>query len=115
MAQISLFDLVYVYAVIAYLSVCNIVKAVDEVCYRSFSGTGCTDKCDFLSRCGKKIYVMQNDFFRNISEIHIIKYHISGKLFVIDGTICLMYMFPCPDAGVLRGFSEDAVFIFCVY
>ena len=52
---------------------------------------------------------MQNDFFRNISKVHIIKYDISGQTDVIYGTIGLVYMFPDPDAGVFGGLSQNTV------
>ena len=57
-SQIILFDLCNIDSVIADLSFLNIVEAVDQVCDRCFSGSGRTDKCQFLSRFCKQTDVM---------------------------------------------------------
>ena len=96
MAQISLFNLVYIDAVISYLAVCYIVEAVDKVGYSSLSCSGGADKGNFLTGCCKKVHIMQHNFHRHISEIHIVKYHIALELFVVHRAVCLMGVLPCP-------------------
>ena len=48
-AQISLFNLVYIDAVISYLAVCYIVEAVDKVSDGSLSSSGGADKGNLLT------------------------------------------------------------------
>ena len=96
MAQISLFNFVYIDAVISYLAVCYIVEAVDKVSDGSLSCSGGADKGNLLTGCCKKINVVQHNFLRHISEIHIIKYHIALEFFVVYRAVSLMSMLPCP-------------------
>ena len=96
MAQISLFNLVYIDAVISYLAVCYIVEAVDKVSDGSLSSSGGADKGNLLTGCCKKIHIVQYNFLRHISEIHIVKYHIALEFFVVHRAVNLMSMLPCP-------------------
>ena len=95
-AQISLFNLVYIDAVISYLAVCYIVEAVDKVSDGSLSSSGGADKGNLLTGCCKKIHIVQYNFLRHISEIYIVKYHIALEFFVVHRAVSLMSMLPCP-------------------
>ena len=63
MAKILLAYLVDVYAVISDLAVRDLVETVQNVCYRSLSGAGGTDKSDFLTGLCVKRYIKQYLFF----------------------------------------------------
>ena len=57
---------------------------------------------------------MKNDLVGVITKIHILQNHVTFQFDIICGTFRLMEMFPCPAAGTFLGFSENAVFLFCV-
>ena len=44
-----------------------------------------------------------------------IRNHITGQLAVFDTAVSLMGMLPCPEAGMLRCFGEDTVFLFRIH
>ena len=54
MTQIIFFDLIDIDTIVADLAVCNIVETVDQIGDRRLSGTGRTDKGDFLARLDDK-------------------------------------------------------------
>ena len=113
--QVGLFDFVDVDAVIADLSVCDVIETVDQIGDGGFSGSGTSHKGDLLARRGVQPDVVQNDFVRIIAKIHIVEGHVSGQLRVGDGALRLMGMPPGPQAGALWGFRQASVRIFfCV-
>ena len=107
MTQIILFDLIDIDAVISYLSICNIIKTIDQIGNRCFACSGGTDKSNFLPRCRKHINVMQNGFFR---KIHIIKNDITFQLHIGCAAVLLVKMFPCPHTGSFTTFHNLSIF-----
>ena len=79
-AEIGLFDLVDIDAVIADFAVCYVIEAVDEVGDRGLARAGRADKGDLLPRLGVQRHIVQNDLIRIIAEVHIVKAHIAAQL-----------------------------------
>ncbi len=103
-AQVILFDLVDINAVIADFSVLNIIKAVDQIGDRCFTRTGAADKGDLLSRRCEHLNIVEHDLVIGITEIHIVKNNITGEFRIGDGAIRLVGMFPCPHTGPFPAF-----------
>lgn len=61
-AQIGLFDLVDIDAVVADLAVLNVVEPVDEVGDGGLTGTGRADKGDLLARTAIQVDIVQDGF-----------------------------------------------------
>ena len=74
--QVCLFDFVDVDAVVANLAVCQIVEPVDQVRDRGLSGTGRPDKRHLFAGLGVQAHIMQHDFFRHITEVHVKELHV---------------------------------------
>ena len=53
---------------------------------------------------------MEHDLIRVITEIDIIKDHVTFQFDIIDTAVCLMGMLPCPHTGTLFGFNDLTVF-----
>jgi hypothetical protein len=112
-AEIRLLDLRDVDAVVADLSVRNVIEAVDKVCDGRFACARCADERDLLAGLCVKRDVMQDGLLRGITKIDVLKLYVTGELRIGDRAV-LMRMLPCPKAGVLVGFGEHAVFLFGV-
>ena len=113
-SQIVFFDLSDVNLIVADLAFLNIVETVDQVGDGRLSGTGGTDKRDFLARLCKQRYVVQNDFFRVVAKINVFEDNASLQLTVINRSVRLMRMLPCPSSGTLFRLGELSVFFFCI-
>ena len=99
-AQIGLFDLVDVDAVVADLAVLNVVEPVDEVGDGGLTGTGRADKGDLLARTAIQVDIVQDGFFRHIAKVYIGKGDVAFQL-VVGGSAVVVRVLPCPDAGAL--------------
>ena len=108
-AEVAFLDFIYVNAIIANLTVCNIIKSIDKVCYSCFACTSCTNKSNLLSRLGIKCYVMQNYLVFNIAKIYIVKLYFSLKLCIGYCSIW-MWVFPSPYSCTLLNFNEFIIF-----
>ena len=109
-SQIGFLYLVYVYSVISYLSVFDVVKAVDKVCYRCLSGSGRSDKSDLLPRLRPKGYIVKHGLAFFICKIHIEEPYISLELGICQSSVTVR-MLPSPEARVLAALGQLPVFI----
>ena len=109
-AEIGLFDLIDVDAVVADLAVRKVVETVDQVGNGRLARTGCADERDLLTGFGVQCDVVQDDLIRIIAEIHIKEADIAADLCIGGGAV-LVRMLPRPDVGLFRGFNEFAVLV----
>ena len=79
-AKVRFFDLVDVDAVIPDFSVLDVVKTVDQIGNGGFSHSGAAHEGDFLTRLGKELDMVQDDFFIAVSKIHIVKHDAALQL-----------------------------------
>ena len=115
-SQISLFNLVYINIIITDLSVLNIIETIDQVCDRCLSRSRRTDKSKFLSRLRVQSQIMKHHVVFRISERHIIKSHVAFQLRICHCAVCLMRMFPCPQACSFFTLRKISLCILlCVY
>ena len=57
---------------------------------------------------------MQNDFFRVVAKINVLEDNASLQLTVINRSVRLMRMLPCPSSGTLFRLGELSIFFFCI-
>ncbi len=100
-AQVRLFDLIDIDAVVADLAIGNVIKTVDQVGDGGLAGTGSAYEGDLLPRLGPQADVVEYDLIRRISEVHIVKDHASLQLGVSNGAVRLVGMPPGPHVGAL--------------
>ena len=108
-AQVRLLDLVHIDAVISDLSVLNIIKTIDQIHDRGFTGARCTDKRNLLSGLRIQLDIMQDDLVVTVAEVNLIKYDISLQLHIGRRIRILVIMLPCPDAGPFLTFMQRPV------
>ena len=109
-AEVRLFDLIDIDAVVADLAVREVVETVDQVGDGRLARARCADERDLLTGLSIQRDVVQNDLIRVITEIHIEEADIAADLRVGGGAV-LVRVLPRPDVGLFRGFSEFAVLI----
>ena len=108
--QVCLFDFVDVDAVVANLAVCQIVEPVDQVRDRGLSGTGRPDKRHLFAGLGVQAHIMQHDFFRHITEVHVKELHVPCHTGIGDRAVPVRVL-PRPHAGAVVGFCQHAVLL----
>lgn len=64
------------------------------------------DKCDFLSRLRVQLYVVEYDLVTRVAEVHAVEYDVAAQLFVVDGAVRLVRVFPCPLSGAGSTFGD---------
>ena len=111
MPEIFLSYLIYIDAVIPYLTVLYVIEAVDKVGDRGLAGSRRAYKGYLLPRKGKHFDIVQHHLFVIVAEINIIKHHISLKLHIGGGIAVLMEVLPGPQIGLLIGLLKLAVHI----
>ena len=113
MTQIVLLNLVYIDAVLADLAGRNIVKPVDKICYGRFACARCADKSNLLSRLGIESYIVKNNLFGIVAEVHILHTHIAHQLGIGDCAV-LVRMLPRTCTSSFLSFNELAVNLLCI-
>ena len=103
-AQVGLFDLVDVDAVVTDLAVLNVVEAVDEV-RDGLAGTGGADKGDLLARTAIEVDVVQDRLLRHITKVYIREGDVAFQL-VVGGGAVVVGVLPRPQAGALGGLHQ---------
>ena len=98
MAQIRLFDLPDIDAIITDGSIRYIIKTIDQIGNGSLSGTSRTYKSYLLARFCIQCNIMKNCLTRIITKIYIFKTHITCQPGISNRSIAVG-MFPCPDTG----------------
>ena len=98
-AEIRLADLVDVDAVVADLTVRDIVETVDQIGDRRLPRAGGADEGDLLARLRIERNVVEYLFFRRVSEIHMLKHHVAAQLHVGGRQIRFVEMLPRPHPG----------------
>ena len=111
-AQIRLLNLVHIDAVVADLSVLDIIKAVNQIGNGCFTRSRGTHKGDLLPRLRIKLHIMEHHLIIIIPEIHAVENHISFKFHIIYGMVRLMFVSPCPAACALRRLHKGAILLF---
>ncbi len=76
-AQIRFLNLIDVDSVIPYLTVLNVIEAVNQVRNRGLTRAGRTDEGNLLSRLCIQLHVMENHLIIIISEIYAVKYDVA--------------------------------------
>ena len=95
-AQGILLHVPHINAVVGDRAGADVVKAVDEVCDRGFSGARGADEGDLLSRLGIQAHITQHLLFRRVAEVHMFKPHIAPQLRELS-----VGGFPRPMAGAV--------------
>ena len=108
-AQVCLFDLIDIDAVVTDLAVGNVVEAVQEVGDGGLAGTCRPDKGDLLPGLCIDRDVVQHDLFGNVTEIDVKETDIPFQLGIGDGAVRLVRVLPCPLAGTLLALGNGAV------
>ena len=75
--QAVLTDIPYINAVIGDQTAFYLVKAIDQVGDRGFSGAGGTNESDLLARLGIETDAVENSLSRHIAEHHIVEPYIA--------------------------------------
>ena len=109
MAQVSLFNLVNIDAVIADLSICDIVKTIQQIRNRGLSCSGRPHESYLLARLRVKRDIAEHRFIGHILKIHIKQAHISLQPCVGHSAVRFMGMLPGPDSGALCAFRQCSV------
>ena len=104
-AQIILFDMGDVDAVVEDGAVANVIEAVDEVGDGGFAGTGGTDKGHFLPRLGVEVDVVENLLIWLIAKVHMFHDHIPEH-WAVFGDAFFVHALPCPKTGACVAFFE---------
>ena len=107
-AQIRLFDVVDVDAVIADLAVGDVVEAVDEVRDGGLARAGRADKGQLLPGLGVERNIMQHGLLRVVGKVHIEEPHVAAELHQPAFAVFLRAL-PCPDTGARGAFRQRAV------
>ena len=108
-AQIRLADLVDVDAVVADLSVLDVIETVDQVGDGGLSGPGGAHQGDLLPRFGVHPDVVEHHFLVGVPEIHPVEHDPALHPLVGDGAVRLVGVLPGPDAGAAVGGSDGPV------
>lgn len=114
-AQVRFAYLGDVYPVVAYLAVCQVVKAIHEIRDSSFACAGGTYEGDFLPGIGVQTDIVQHQLASVIAEIHVVEHHaalhlgiaqaavVVGVLPGVDVAVGTLYQLPVllpgPDQG----------------
>ena len=115
MAQVRLFDLIDIDAVVTDLTIGNIIKPVDQVGDRCLSSAGRTNKGHLLARLCVKGNIVQHRFSRLVGEVNIKEPDVALQAGIGNSSV-MMGMLPGPDIGTLRTLLQGTVlFHFGVY
>ena len=109
-AQIILFDLPDIDAVVADFTIRHLVETIDQVGNGRFSGARRADKGNLLPGLCVKGYVLQYGFSPIITKGHIKKTNIAGERFIGDSAI-LVRMLPGPKSGMLCTLHIRSIFL----
>ena len=108
MAQVGLFDMVDVDAVIADLAVGKVIESVDEVRDRGLACARRADEGQLLAGLGVERDVVQDRLFGVIGKVHVKEAHVAAELYQFSAAV-LLRAFPCPDAGAHSAFCQRTV------
>ena len=108
-AQVGLFNLVDIDAIVADLAVGNVVEPVDQVGDGGLARAGGSDEGDLLAGVGVKGHIVEYRLFRHIGKVYTVHNDIALQLGVGNRAVCLMGMLPGPVAGASSGFRNGAV------
>ena len=108
-AKIRLADFVDVDVVVADLAVGNVIKPVQQVCDGGFACAGGSHKGYLLPRLGVEGHIVEHRLARLVGEVYLRHGDVALQLRIGDGALCLVGVFPGPEAGVLRALFQAAV------
>lgn len=107
-AQIRLFDLVDVDAIVSDLPVRNVIKPVEQVGDGCLAGAGRADKGDLLPRLSIQRDVVQHGLVGLVGKVHPVEYDAALEA-GIGGCAVVVRMFPRPHAGAPVRLAQFAV------
>ena len=109
-AEVRLFDVVDVDAVISNLAVGDVIKPVNEVCDRSFACAGRADEGELLAGLGVKGHVMKHLLIRHIAKVYVKEANVALEQTVFHRAVVLPAL-PGPFARALGAGDDRAVFL----
>ncbi len=107
-AQVSLFDLIDINAVVPHLTVRDVVKAVDEVGDGGLARARRADKGDLLPRFGVNGDVAQDGLAFLVGEVHFGEPHVTRERGVGEGAVAVRVL-PRPASRALFCLGDGAV------
>ena len=110
MAQVRLFDVVDVDAVVADFAVGNIIEAVDQIRNCRLAGACCADEGELLTGLCIKRDIVKHCLIRHIAEIHVKEPHVALQQPVFHRAVVLLVL-PRPLARALSAGDDCAVFL----
>ena len=110
-AQIGLFDLVDIDAVVTYLAVVYVIEAIDEVGYRGLARARRAHERHFLPGFGIERDVFEYELFGRIAEVHMLDVYVAFELFEGGRIRGFVIVFPSPKSRARAAFGELAVFV----
>ena len=114
--QVSFLYLIDVDTVVSDFAVFDVVETVYKVGDCGFARARRTDKRYLLTGFGVNADVVQNEFFGNVTEVHIEKSDVAFEFGIGDCAVRFVRVTPCPFARALIAFGDVAVFVdFGVY
>ena len=109
-SKVCFLNLIDINTVIPDFAILNIIESVNQVCNRSLAGTRRSDKGNLLTGSCGYLNIMKNYLVIGISEVYIIKFHITLKLYICGCIVGFMIMLPSPASCMVRSLDELAVF-----
>ena len=110
-AQIGLFDLVDVDAVVTNLAVGNVVEAVDQVGDGGLARARSAHEGHLLAGFGVQGNVVEHFLALFVGKVHVRHAHVALQQGVGHAAVGLVGMLPGPLAGAGGGFGDVAVFV----
>ena len=107
-AQVGLFDLIDVDAVIANLAVRDVVEAVDEVRDGGLARAGGADEGHLLPGFRVEGHVRQYGLARLVFKVHVLKPHVARQRGQAEGAVRIRAL-PRPGSGTRFAFQEGSV------
>ena len=101
-AQIRLLNLIYINAVVTYLTILYIIKPVDQIGDGGLACTGGAHKGNLLPRFCVQFHIMQHNLIIVVSKVYPVKYHVAPQFHIVHRVVRLVLMTPGPAAGTLR-------------
>ena len=95
-SQITLFDLIYIDAIITDLTILNIIETIQKIGNCRLTGTRGADKCNFLSWLRIHLHIVKHDLVITISEVNAIQNNITFQFDIICFASGFVKMLPCP-------------------
>ena len=114
-SQITLFDLIYIDAIITDLTILNIIETIQKIGNCRLTGTRGADKCNFLSWLRIHLHIVKHDLVITISEVNAIQNNITFQFDIICFASGFVKMLPCPASCTFLGLNQLTILFFHIY